>query len=102
MPRMSNPGTKSREEMMNLEDACAAYFIERDSLLDELHPDAKDYPDTSISWHRELDRLALDEAVRDVAIAAVERTRIIQERRMTRAQREVVVAELDKYLEVKA
>jgi hypothetical protein len=55
---------------MNLDEAVAGYAVERDSLLDELHPDAKDYPDTSISWHRERDKRALDAAVRDVALAA--------------------------------
>jgi len=55
---------------MTLEEAVAQYAIERDGILNELHPYAGDYPETSISWHRERDRLALDAAVRDVALAA--------------------------------
>jgi len=86
---------------MNLEDACAAYFIERDSLLDELHLDAKDYPDTSISWHRERDKRALDEAVKAVALAAVELTlNVKMDAENVRRVREVR-AELDRLLEVK-
>jgi len=90
---------------MNLEDACAAYFIERDSLLDELHPDAKDYPDTSISWHRERDKRALDEAVKAVALAAVREVDVAihtdwTEMRVSRIFREAV-AELERLLEVK-
>ena len=86
---------------MNLEDACAAYFIERDSLLDELHPDAKDYPDTSISWHRERDKRALDEAVKAVALAAVELTlNVKMDAENVRRVREVR-AELDRLLGVK-
>jgi len=59
---------------MTIPEAYAAYVIERDDGLDELHPFAGDYPDTSISWHRERDKRALDAAVKDVALAAVEAT----------------------------
>ena len=53
-----------------LDEAIAQYAIERDGILNELHPYAGDYPDTSISWHRERDRMALDAAVRDAMLAA--------------------------------
>ena len=55
---------------MTLEEAVAQYVIERDGILDELHPYAGKYPGTSIAWHRERDRLALDAAVRDCMLAA--------------------------------
>ena len=55
-----------------LDEAIAQYAIERDGILNELHPYAGDYPDTSISWHRERDRLALDAAVRDVAFQMIQ------------------------------
>jgi len=57
---------------MTLEEAVAKYVIERDAVLDELHPFAADYPDTSISWHRERDKRALDAVVKDVMLAAIE------------------------------
>jgi len=57
---------------MTLDEAIAQYAIERDDILNELHPYAGDYPGTSISWHRERDRLALDAAVRDVALALID------------------------------
>src|SRR4030042_57542 len=46
-------------------EALAQYIIERDGILNELHPYAGKYPGTSIAWHKERDRLALDAAVRD-------------------------------------
>ena len=55
---------------LTIAEAYAAYVIERDGLLNELHPFAADYPDTSISWHRERDKRALDAVVKDVALAA--------------------------------
>ena len=55
---------------MTLEEARAAHAIERDGILNELHPYAGDYPETSISWHRERDKRALDAVAKDVALAA--------------------------------
>jgi len=60
---------------MTLEVAVAKYLIERDAVLDELHPFAADYPDTSISWHRERDKRALDAAVKDAMLATIDEVR---------------------------
>ena len=60
---------------MTIPEAYAAYVIERDDGLDELHPFAGDYPDTSISWHRERDKRALDAAVKDAMLATIDEVR---------------------------
>lgn len=57
---------------MTPDEALAQYIIERDGILNELHPYAGKYPGTSIAWHKERDRLALDAAVRDCMEAMAE------------------------------
>jgi len=85
---------------MTLVKAIAQYAIERDAILDELHPSAGAYPGTSIAWHRERDKIALDAAVRDVALAAVYRAVDIAEEDVLgpRGAADGVVAELNRLL----
>jgi len=81
---------------ISLTDAVTKYKESRA----ELEREAEDFGATgsAIYDNRVQARNDLDEAVRDIARAAVGRTRIIQERRMSKAQREIVLAELDQLL----
>lgn len=83
---------------MTLAEAYAQYAIERDSILNELHPYAGDYPGTSIAWHRERDRLALDDVVKAAMLAAVDRAVDIAEEDILGPQdaADGVVAEIER------
>jgi hypothetical protein len=79
---------------MNFEDACNAAWARARNQCAGCHSSQ----DTASPNWRPHTCYGDIEAVKAVALAAAERTRIIQERRMSKAQREVVLAELDRLL----